>query len=414
MEENIIIKTLLEYLFWFPITMSIVWTVTSLYFYFRRESKKKSKMVELENPPLVSIIIPCFNEEAVIEGTVKSVMELNYPNFEIILVNDGSLDNTFELLKELVLKYESLRVINLKTNRGKANALYLATIASKGEYILGVDADAHIHKDALNYMIPHFVTKRSGERVGAVTGNPKINNRTTLLSKIQLVEYSSIIGMIKRAQRILGKVMTVSGVLVAYRKRALLEVGFWDRDIITEDIAVTWKLQRGKWDIRYEPRAICYMYVPEKLKGLWKQRVRWAQGALETMIVNTNMLLDFTDRRFWSVYIEQIFSIFWAFDLIFLVIYFIFVNPTRSIKMIFDFSLVTIVCLFQFGVSVLIEYKYDKDILKNYIWAVWYPILYWILNALFISRACFKVIGFKRGKYATWTSPDRGNINEKS
>ena len=138
---------------------------------------------------------------------------------EVIVVNDGSSDNTSEIVTSLISKYPRLRFIDLKENCGKANALYLGLIASKGEILLGVDSDSYVMPDALNYMVPHFTNRFNGERVGAVTGNPRVRNRSSLLAKIQLCEYSSIISLIKRTQRVWGKVMTVSGVVVAFRKR---------------------------------------------------------------------------------------------------------------------------------------------------------------------------------------------------
>ena len=96
-----------------------------------------------------------------------------------------------------------------------------------------------------------------------------------MLEKIQVAEYSSIIGLIKRSQRILGKVFTVSGAIVAFRKCAVFDVGLWDADMITDDINITWKLEKRFWDIRYETQALCWTMVPHSLKNLWKQRLRW-------------------------------------------------------------------------------------------------------------------------------------------
>lgn len=202
-------------------------------------TKEKRSGPPLSETPLVSIIIPCYNKGGTIAETVDSLQELNYSNYEIIAINDGSKDNTSEVLKNLCETYENLRVVDLQQNSGKANALYLGLLASNGEILVGLDADSILDKDALNYLVPHFITNNYGERVGAVTGNPRVRNRSSLLARIQLCEFSSIIGLIKRSQRILGKVMTVSGVIVAFRKRALIECGLWDRDIITEDIVVT-------------------------------------------------------------------------------------------------------------------------------------------------------------------------------
>lgn len=402
------IDFLLNFIFWFPVTMSLCWIISSMFFYFRRERKEKG-LPTLPSFPLVSIVIPCYNEEQVIRGTIEKLSTLNYPNYEIITVNDGSADKTSEILKDLQNTYKNLKFIDQKANRGKANALYLATLAAKGEFLLCVDADAHLDEDALIYIMNHFLLPRNGERVGAVTGNPKVLNSTTLLARIQLVEYSSIIGLIKRSQRVLGKVMTVSGVLVTYRKRALFECGFWDRDIITEDIAVTWKLQRSKWDVRYETNAICYMYVPETFKGLWNQRLRWAQGSLETMKRNIKMLFNWSDRRFFLILMSELISIIWVYVLTFLIIYFLFVEPSRSINFLFDFSFLTNLCLFQFLMAVIVDKRYNKEPLKHYIWAAWYPLIYWFLSALYILFAMPKALRSKKGSYATWNSPDRGD-----
>lgn len=106
--------------------------------------------------------------------------------------------------------------------------------------------------------------------------------------------------------------MTVSGVIVAFRKKALVSVGLWDRDMITEDVAVSWKLERKFWDIRYEPKALCWMLVPETIKGLWRQRKRWAQGGQEVLIRHRGIFLDWRQRRLWPIYIEQVLSIVWS------------------------------------------------------------------------------------------------------
>src|SRR3546814_5898602 len=115
-------------------------------------------------------------------------------------------------------------------------------------------------------------------RVGAVTGNPRIRNRSSLLGQGQVGEFASIIGLIKRTQRVYGRIFTVSGVVAAFRRRALDHVGYWSLDMITEDIDISWKLQRDHWTIFYEPRALCWILMPETLRGLWRQRLRWAQG----------------------------------------------------------------------------------------------------------------------------------------
>lgn len=397
------------FVFWYPLVMSTFWIIGGILFYYRREKKPSLPLIET---PMVSILVPCYNEEETIENTIKKLHKLNYPNYEIIAINDGSKDNTYEVLEALAEKYDKLRLIQLKTNAGKANALYLGLIASKGEFLVGIDADSYLDPDALNYLIPHFTTPHYGERVGAVTGNPRVRNRSSLLSRIQLCEFSSIIGLIKRTQRLLGKVMTVSGVVVAFRKRALIDCGLWDRDLITEDIGVTWKLQKRFWDIRYEPRAICWMLVPETLTGLWKQRVRWAQGGLEVILRHRDILFDKRYRRLVPVYMEQLLSIFWSVAWVILFVIIIIQIISRKISffpMLWQGQYLSFICLIQFVVAMLLDKKYDEKLLKYYLWAIWYPTFYWYFNAFVILRAIVKIIfKDKNKKFATWESPDRG------
>lgn len=382
--------------------MSFVWIVGSLIFYFTVEKKEIEQFDEL---PFISLLVPCYNEQDILDNTIKELNKLNYPNYEILLINDGSSDQTGDVLVEAANKYDNLRVIQLEQNAGKANALYLGLIAAKGEYIVGVDADSYLDPEALNYMIPHF----KNPNVGAVTGNPRVRNRTTLLSKIQLCEFSSIIGQIKRTQRIFGKVMTVSGVVVAFRKRALLDCGLWDKDIITEDIGVTWKLQKSFWDVRYEPRAICWMLVPETIIGLWKQRVRWAQGGLEVILRHWRIIFDWKQRRLVPILLEQILSTIWSLmwltSTIVMIVKLILYGGTFDV---YQPQCLIIVCLIQFFVAMKIDSRYDKDFSKYYLWAIWYPVIYWYINALVVIRALPKALLSKKGEFAVWESPDRG------
>ncbi|PAE32002.1 poly-beta-1,6 N-acetyl-D-glucosamine synthase [Bacillus sp. 7884-1] len=394
--------------------MGIIWIIGSLIYYVKKEKDYNFPEYSSEESPFVSLLIPAFNEEQTIEETIRYASKLNYPNYEIIVINDGSKDRTLEILSSILDSYPKLRIVNVVSNKGKANALKQGVLASKGEIIATIDSDAILDKDALKYVIPHFITPNNGERVGAVTGNPRIRNRTNLLSKIQLVEYASIIGLIKRTQRVLGKVMTVSGVFVVFRKKALLDAGMWDTDLVTEDIGVTWKLQRRFWDIRYEPKAVCWMLVPESIKGIWKQRLRWTQGGIEVILRHRGIFLDWRQRRLFPVYIEQILSVLWAIIWFISTIIFIyqliflhqFLMPTMWIG-----NYISFICLMQFFVALFIERNYEQGILKYLLWGIWYPIIYWHINALLVIMALPKgLMILKRNKkqFATWESPDRG------
>ena len=405
---NITLKAIELFVFWYPAIMSAIWIAGGIIFYFCNERKKALPLYET---PFVSVLVPCYNEEDTIENTVKELSALEYPDYEIIVINDGSSDRTSEIVRSIADKYPRMRFIDLKENCGKASALYLGLIAAKGEILVGVDSDSYIMPDALNYMVPHFTNRFNGERVGAVTGNPRVRNRSSLLAKIQLCEYASIISLIKRTQRIWGKVMTVSGVVVAFRQRALMDAELWDRDMITEDIGVTWKLEKKFWDVRYEPRALCMMLVPETVIGLAKQRKRWASGGMEILRRHFNIFKTWKERRLIPVYMEQICSILWSLCwllMLIIILFHLFVDHTYiQLPYLWKSLFLSSICLVQFMVAMILDKKYDPKLLRHSIVAIWYPCVYWYINAIIVIKS-LPTLFKKNTKLATWHSPDRG------
>src|SRR5690606_23418767 len=213
--------------------------------------------------------------------TIGAALAQRYRNIEVIAVNDGSSDDTGEVLDELALEHPRQRVIHLAANQGKAIALNTGALAARSDLLVCIDGDAMHEQDTVAYMVAPLL---DNPRVGAVTGNPRVRTRSTLVGRVQVGEFSSIIGLIKRTQRVYGQVFTVSGVIASFRKRALAEVGFWSPEMATEDIDISWKLQRQHWAIFFEPRGLCWILMPETLRGLWKQRLRWAQGGAEVFL----------------------------------------------------------------------------------------------------------------------------------
>ena len=394
--------------FWYPIIMGMLWVIGSVIYYFRLECKDP---LPLNGTPMVSVLVPAYNEAENIENTIKKLNEIDYPNYEIIIINDGSSDDSAEIEKKLAQEYEKVRLINLLENSGKANALYLGLIAAKGEYLVCVDGDSYLDKDCIRHLVAHFLLPQNGERVGAVTGNPRVRNRSSLLSKLQLCEYASIISLIKRTQRIWGKVMTVSGVVVAYRKRALLDCGLWDRDLITEDIGVTWKLERNFWDVRYEPRAICWMLVPETVKGIIKQRKRWAQGGQEVLLRHFNIVKNWDKRRMFPILFEQIMSTLWVILWLLLTLvelFWLLYDASSYYPYLWKSQFLAVICICQMLTAALLELKYDKQMLRHFAAAAWYPLIYWIVNGIVAILAIPATIKSRGKKLAVWSSPDRG------
>jgi biofilm PGA synthesis N-glycosyltransferase PgaC len=376
-------------------------------------SKSGTHAPPLAEYPFVSILIPARNEQDAIRGTISSALATNYPNFEVIAIDDGSTDDTLKILRQLAEENPKLRVLVQETNMGKPYALRHGTMVSRGEIIVTIDGDAYLDPDAVHWMVSHFV---SGPRVGAVTGNPRVRNRTSLLAKIQVGEYSTIIGMIKRTQRILGTVLTVSGVIAAFRKRALYDVGMWDIDMVTDDINLTWKLEKRFWDVRFEPNAICWILVPETISGLWRQRTRWAQGGVEVIRRHVDIWSSWKQRRLWPVYLEYVLSIMWSYAYVFFGLFLLAVSffVPVDLPMVKVYppewrgAMLAAVFLAQAFFGLTIDSRYEKKIVWYHFWVVWYPFLYWIFSALATVYATPKALFRKMGKPAVWTSPDRG------
>ncbi|USA53756.1 poly-beta-1,6-N-acetyl-D-glucosamine synthase [Acinetobacter sp. C32I] len=407
--------TLMEILFLFafiyPLVMAWTWMVGGLWFYFKREYKQ-NQLPEISEQGC-SIIIPCFNEQAQVRETIRFALQTQYPKFEVIAVNDGSSDDTAKILDELALEHPDLRVVHLAENQGKAFALRSGMMVSQYEYLICIDGDALLHPHAAIWMM-HQLT--AFNQVGAVTGNPRILNRSSILGKLQVGEFSSIIGLIKRAQRTYGRIFTVSGVIAGFRKTALMQVGLWSEDKITEDIDISWKLQLAEWDIHYVPNALCYIYMPETFKGLWKQRLRWAQGGVEVIKTYFPKLFKISALKMWPVALEAIISMVWAYVILLIIILFflgLFVPLSAEwhIKSLFPQwygVILAITCLIQFFVSLFIDKRYDGNrFLRNYFWVIWYPLFFWMLGAATTVVAVPKAL-FTRNKRARWVSPDRG------
>ena len=407
---------LFVFVFFYPLFMAVYWMTGALIFFSRRERRGR-KPPQLSNHPKVSILVPCHNEQNCVRDTIQQLAKNNYPAFDIIAVNDGSSDNTAEILHELSQDISSLKVVTLTKNYGKAMALNAGVIASDAEYIMCVDADALLDRDALFWMMRHFI---DCPRVAAVTGNPRVINKTSLLSRIQIGEFSAIVGMVKRTQRNIGRLFTVSGVNACFRKSALHEVGYWSSETVTEDIDISWKLQLRKWDVRYEPRALTWILVPETIKALWKQRLRWAQGGFEAAVKFNRDIFRWKNRRMWFVGLEYWVSVLWCYAISFTILCWVATQLLPPGTMPASLAVHTlipkwtgvalaIVCLTQFSVGLLLDSLYERRGLFRYIfWAIWYPAVYWVLSAATTAVAVPKAI-FKKGKtrHAVWVSPGR-------
>jgi biofilm PGA synthesis N-glycosyltransferase PgaC len=410
------LAVMFNFAFFFPLFMAWIWITAGLWYHFHWERKSQGgpeSPPPLPESPPCSILVPCFNESQNVRETMQWLAQTEYPDFEIIAINDGSSDDTGALLDELAAEIPQLRVIHFASNQGKAMALRMGALAARSEYLVCIDGDAVLHPCAVHWLMHHLL---SGPRVGAVTGNPCIRNRSTLLGRLQVGEFSSIIGLIKRAQRIYGRIFTVSGVVSAFRKAALQRNSYWNTDMVTEDIDLTWLIQADHWDVRYEPNALCWIWMPETLRGLWKQRLRWAQGGVEVLRRYAGRVLSWRRRRMWGLLAEYSLSVVWAYTmaLIFLLYFlglFITLPPALTVTTVlprWNGVILGCTCLVQFGVSMMMDSRYEKGLWRDYFWVIWYPLAFWMLSMATTVVAVPKALLKRRGARAVWVSPDRG------
>ena len=375
----------------YPIVTSIMWMITAMLFRWRWENATPPPPpgfadTSAGNPlpkPFVTLLVPAHDEETVLARSVKAMLAMDYPAFEVIVIDDGSRDGTVAAVAPL-LADPRLRLVTKNVNEGKAMALNDALPLARGEILLALDADAEPDPQLLRWIVPHF----DSPRVAAVTGNPRVVNTKTFLARLQSVEFSSIISLLRRAQRIWGRIVTVSGVVAALRKSAVIDVGGFSPNMPTEDIELTWKLQKRHYDVRYEPRAICWMTVPQSYRGHFRQRLRWARGLAQVLHKHRDVLTTWNCRRLWPVFVESSLSILWSLCFVFLTAlwtlsFLIGLPPVGAspIPNLWGMSIATL-CVAQLTTGVLIDRRYDPQVVRYLPYAVWYPIVYWALLAL--------------------------------
>jgi biofilm PGA synthesis N-glycosyltransferase PgaC len=391
---------LMAFLGLYPVVTGLYWIAGAAIFSLHRE-RADPDFYELREHPHVSVLVAAHNEEAVIYQTVQCLLGLDWPAFDVTVVDDGSSDRTFELLVELAEAGE-IRLLTKRVNEGKAMALNDALPLLVGEIVLIVDADGRPQPDVLRWMVPHFVKV---PRVAAVTGNPRVVNTTTLLAKLQAIEFTATVSVLRRAQATWGRLTTFSGICTALRKSAIEEVGRFNASMATEDISLAWQLQTTYADVRYEPRALFAMEVPETLAAWWTQRTRWARGLAQVLRANAPIMLHAQKRRMWPVWIEALLSTFWS-HLFFLAagfwilalatgVYGFAGNPIPN----FWGLLIASVLVVQISIGLTLDGRYDRTVRRYALWIPLYPLAYWMLSAAAAVRGTLP--GLLRARSAT-------------
>ena len=285
--EYAIIDALVIFLF---ILLVRYFTILILaYLYLNQYTFKPAK----EFFPFVSIIVPVYNEEKVVADSVKSLLDLNYSNYEIIIVNDGSTDKTREVAEQLVGyqegRYSDIKISLIdKPNGGKSKALNAGIRYSKAEFVLCMDGDSQLSPDSLRLAVRHFFNPE----IGAVAGNVKVMNRGKFFTDLQALEYIEGLNMARSAQSFVSLVNIIPGPIGLFRKKAVEGAGYYSSDTFAEDADLTLKILAGGWKIYYEPNSVSYTEAPVKLQQLMKQRYRWTRGILQSIRKHKKLMLN--------------------------------------------------------------------------------------------------------------------------
>jgi cellulose synthase/poly-beta-1,6-N-acetylglucosamine synthase-like glycosyltransferase/peptidoglycan/xylan/chitin deacetylase (PgdA/CDA1 family)/spore germination protein YaaH len=228
--------------------------------------------------PFVSILVPAYNEELVIANTIRSLLASDYSSYEIIVIDDGSHDNTSGVVSWEFPGDERVRLLTL-ANAGKAAALNTGLRYARGEIVIALDADTLFAPHTVGALAHRFYDKT----LGAIAGNAKVGNRVNIVTRWQALEYITSQNMDRRAFASLNCITVVPGAVGAWRRDLLVEVGGFPSDTLAEDQDLTLRIRRLGYRIGYEETAIAWTEAPHNLRALAKQRFRWAYGTLQCM-----------------------------------------------------------------------------------------------------------------------------------
>ncbi|KOG14759.1 bi-functional transferase/deacetylase [Streptomyces viridochromogenes] len=244
-----------------------------------RRTRSKRRRGAPRLPPVtepVSILVPAYNEEAGIEATVRSLLASTYEAIQVVVIDDGSTDRTFEIAESI---HDPRVMVVRQPNAGKAAALNTGLAWAHHDIIVMIDGDTVFEPDAVRRLVQPL----ADPRVGAVSGNTKVGNRQGVLGRWQHLEYVIGFNLDRRMYDVLECMPTVPGAIGAFRRDALAGVGGVSEDTLAEDTDLTMALCRAGWRVVYEESAIAWTEAPATVRQLWKQRYRWCYGTLQAM-----------------------------------------------------------------------------------------------------------------------------------
>ncbi|EJQ50025.1 hypothetical protein IEQ_02851 [Bacillus cereus BAG6X1-2] len=399
-------KHILTTIFYIAIGLGIFRFLFLIYFSFKQKKKTNSRLFANSSyQPFVSVVIAAYNEEKVIAKTIRSILDSNYRGFEVIVVDDGSKDDTSKVIQETFYKHPKVRLIQ-KENGGKSSAMNLGFQKLTGEIIVTLDADTIIAQDAISLMIRHF----EDHNVAAVSGNVKVGNRRNLLTTWQHVEYITGFNLERRAFDELNCITVVPGAIGAWRKKNVVESGYLSEDTLAEDTDLTITFLREGHRIVYEEKAYAYTESPEDVKSLIKQRYRWSYGTLQCLWKHRKALFNAKHKTLGFIALPNM----WLFQYVLQ-----FIAPLADILMIMGLfgsdPLKVLGFYFVFFLmdllASLFAFKLEKENPKPLVWLILQRFIYRQFMTYVVIKSIFSSI---RGVAVGWNKLKRMGSVEHS
>ncbi|HEY5083119.1 MAG TPA: glycosyltransferase, partial [Rhizomicrobium sp.] len=226
----------------------------------------------------VTVLIPAFNEEKVIVATIERILASDYPNLEVLVIDDGSKDHTAYIVRSHFMREPRVEVISI-ANGGKANALNVGLANARGEVVVALDADTQFESTTISRLVRWF----TDPTIGAVAGNAKVGNRINMITRWQALEYIVAQNLERRALSALDTLTVVPGAVGAWRRDVLRELGGFPVDTLAEDQDLTIAVQVHGYRVHFDYTAVAWTEAPATVSGLAKQRFRWAYGTLQCL-----------------------------------------------------------------------------------------------------------------------------------
>jgi cellulose synthase/poly-beta-1,6-N-acetylglucosamine synthase-like glycosyltransferase/peptidoglycan/xylan/chitin deacetylase (PgdA/CDA1 family) len=266
-------------------------------FYLVLASRRVSKTpAYVRSYPSVTIVIPAYNEAMVIEGSIRSALAADYPNLQVIVVDDGSTDDTFSVIQKAYGDDPRVTVIS-QPNQGKWMALNAAYAVIQTEIAVCMDADTQIAPDAIRHLVEPF----TDWKIGAVAGTVLVGNKRNILTRLQALEYFTTQNIGRRAQDHINGIVVVPGALGAWRVEAVRDLGLLSNETLTEDTDLTILMLRGNYSVVYAENALAYTEAPSGVKPFLKQRLRWNVGILQSLWKHKYAFLEKKSLRLFSL-----------------------------------------------------------------------------------------------------------------